>query len=710
NADGSFPGLNQVLADKKQILILTLNDLKTPFDWVFSYWDYGFQLKPSHNVPTLFNDLEKGDYRAHLLMLEVLSTSELYLDLKKKYINSGWSGWQFLLNYLLNTWQQNGKKVTYFITDPSSGIANSQAMLLNSFKTVTGKVVHNLQPLDYVIWEGGKQQYTNGEFSFPIFSNEKITLTPNSPGFEFSPASTKINGANPGDTLYFFASPVNINKQLQLYFPFSKNTDNAVGSPNQGINHGLLFRPDLERGPVAVFGNKRWVSLPSANELGIVQSDFTFAVWLKMDSLDIEQSILGTYTRDVRGSIHLSLRNSVPYFGFFGNDHLGRNQLETGKWYHVVWRYMKFSGEQAIYVNGKLDSRSFNHPAYGGADSLYIGRTTLVGGKYFNGQMSDFGLWNRALSDTEIWLLAREMSPIKPLGSFNYWYLGITLLVILPIAALMYVFRKRKASFNPTQKFEPIPELVLPAETPVAIPYRNASIQLFGKFDITDPAGNSRIDDLSPKIRELMLVLLLYSQKYAEGISTEELTIVLWKGFDSKKATNNRNVSVHKLRMTLKELSGVEINFQNNFWKIELDSTVEFDYRSCFVYMKKLGDPGNHTPEVLSAFYNVVSKGRFLTGDQYSWLDQFKERVDAEIITLLNFIIEKNQQKFSNAELINWIDLLMLFDPINEEMIEMLMKTLTDIKLARQYYTRFSQEYKLYYGEKFAVPFEQLFD
>ena len=745
-ADGSLPSYTKLLGARKQLIIFSLNEQKSIYNWVFPYWEHGFQLKQSINVPTLFNDLENGDYKSNLLLIEVFSSSELFKNFQKKHASSGWSVWQFFLNYLINTWQQNGKKVSFFVTDPASGLTRKSIEGMNNFKAISGKVQHNLLPLDYVIWgEEEKQKFTSGEFNFPVFPNREIELTPRSPGFEFSPASIRIIGTNTQDSIYFYANPVNIKKQLQLYLPFKKNSKN-YNSGEDGINHGVVFRSDIQRGPVATFGPKKWVGLPPANELGIVQSDFTFSVWLKLDSVNSEQSIIGTYTQDLRGSIHLSLRNSIPYFGFFGNDHLGKNHLETGRWYHLVWRYMKFSGEQAIYVNGKPDSRSNNHPAYDGTDSLYIGRTTLVGGRYFNGQMSDFVLWNRALSETEILLLAKDLAPIDSPVPVSYWYWGAAFLIILLVVAAMFLF-KRKTNAYPAMDFPgpiagvekpehlkvpPAPEPektaptvleglvtkteVKPAETIVAeaiviTPPAKVQIQVFGKFRLMDTLGMNRITALSPKIRELLLVLLLYSQKYEEGISTEELTIVLWNGFDSKKATNNRNVSIHKLRMTLKEMTGVELVFENNFWKINLDNDrVHFDYPLCFAYLKKLDNPVNHTPAILAAFYAVISKGKLLPEDQYSWLDTFKERLDTEIIEGINFIVEKNQENFSKEELINWIDLLMLFDPINEDMIEMVMKILTDNKLARHYYNKFSHEYKLYYGEKFSASFSELFD
>ena len=62
--------------------------------------------------------------------------------------------------------------------------------------------------------------------------------------------------------------------------------------------------------------------------------------------------IIGTKTNSYQQGIHLLIRNRKPYFGFYNNDLQGKTVLEAGKWYHLVWRYNKLSGEQAIYLNG----------------------------------------------------------------------------------------------------------------------------------------------------------------------------------------------------------------------------------------------------------------------------------------------------------------------------------------------------------------------
>jgi two-component SAPR family response regulator len=320
--------------------------------------------------------------------------------------------------------------------------------------------------------------------------------------------------------------------------------------------------------------------------------------------------------------------------------------------------------------------------------------------------MSDFGLWNRALSENEIWLLSKDLSQLNSIkrNRLSYWIYGFGGII------LFWFYRRRKALLinEPPKMFDDqnkLPIISKPENSTL-----KSSVQLFGGFRLIDAQGINLISDLSPKIREFLLVLLLYSKKYAEGISNEELTQVLWRGFDTKKATNNRNVSVYKLRTILKDISVIELTFHDNFWRIELSSEIECDYALCLDYLKKLNEANNHNTQSLTEFYSIVSKGRLLPKDQFPWLDSFKEWIETDIIDTLQFIIDQNSATFTKDELIKWIDVLLIFDPINEEMLEKLMKTISDRKLAKHYYNRFANEYKLHFGEDFQTGFSELFD
>ena len=61
---------------------------------------------------------------------------------------------------------------------------------------------------------------------------------------------------------------------------------------------------------------------------------------------------------------------------------------------------MKF---KSIYVNGVLDnSSSFATPFNDGANYHTIGSYSGGGSSFFNGSVDEFAIWNRTLTDAEI--------------------------------------------------------------------------------------------------------------------------------------------------------------------------------------------------------------------------------------------------------------------------------------------------------------------
>ncbi len=77
--------------------------------------------------------------------------------------------------------------------------------------------------------------------------------------------------------------------------------------------------------------------------------------------------------------------------------------METNKWYHIACTYdQSGSGSMRFYINGNLDTirTGSSIGSIAGTDSLFIG-TSVYGS--FKGMIDDIRIWNRALSQTEIY-------------------------------------------------------------------------------------------------------------------------------------------------------------------------------------------------------------------------------------------------------------------------------------------------------------------
>jgi autotransporter-associated beta strand protein len=155
-------------------------------------------------------------------------------------------------------------------------------------------------------------------------------------------------------------------------------------------------------------GGDDHIALTNAGNLGL-NGNFTAMAWVRPDTLGGDKAIFGTEQTGNNVGLHLVIRGSVFYMGFYGNDLPGTQTLTAGQWYHVAFRYN--NGEQAIFVNGAPDASRTGAAAFAGNDIVRIGR--WAGGHYFDGLMDEAAIFNRALSNAEI----QAMYAASPLAS-----------------------------------------------------------------------------------------------------------------------------------------------------------------------------------------------------------------------------------------------------------------------------------------------------
>ena len=149
-----------------------------------------------------------------------------------------------------------------------------------------------------------------------------------------------------------------------------------------------------------------YIALTNANTLGM-NGSFTASAWINADTLTSgDHTIFGTDTNGPNIGLHLTIRNHQPYLGFYANDLAGTTVLQTGTWYHITFRFDATTGQQAIFVNGVLDTATTGHAAFAGTEVVKIGSRT--GGAFFDGKIDDVTIFNRAITNEEIAKLAAD--------------------------------------------------------------------------------------------------------------------------------------------------------------------------------------------------------------------------------------------------------------------------------------------------------------
>lgn len=230
----------------------------------------------------------------------------------------------------------------------------------------------------------------------------------------------------------------------------------------------------------------------------------------------------------------------------------------------------------------------------------------------------------------------------------------------------------------------------------------NYEVTLLGEFDITNKEGNALTTKLSPKLKELFLLITLHSLSDKKGISTHKLTETLWPDATSASGKNNRGVNLQKLRQLLKDIHTLEISFKENRWVISFEST-----QDCDLYHMLNAIEEND----LSAVLALAPKGKLLPATSYEWLDTFKVDVHFKIIQFLMSKCKVAKKQEDWEQLIDISRAMMNIDPVNDEALQFILQALISLKKvgnAKTIYEQFAKRYKNLYGEAYPVEFSDI--
>jgi two-component SAPR family response regulator len=366
------------------------------------------------------------------------------------------------------------------------------------------------------------------------------------------------------------------------------------------------------------------------------------------------------------------------------------------------------SGEQAIFLNGKLDSRSLGHPAYKGRDNLYIGLAGFAWPSFMFGSIDNLSIWSRTLGEEEIWGMSKEVIEIVPIKNIFILYPILSRSLLAVLALLLLVLAYFKIPFRKLKRRATVADKIRGMENAIIHKPKANYIQLFGDFMVLDKEGTDISSQFTPKLKQLFLIILLYSQRNKNGISTKELTHILWLGHSSQSAKNSRGVTIRKLRLIIESLDSVQINFHIDRWSMDFGGNVYCDYVECLKLLKR---EKIHDTDFNLNFYHIIQEGELFKGESYDWLDDFKGFVGNNIVDILLKFINELSVENDNELILKLTDRILVTDPVNDPALAYKLKVLikqNNYNLARFTFDRFCMLYEELYGEKFSVKFEEL--
>ncbi len=293
-----------------------------------------------------------------------------------------------------------------------------------------------------------------------------------------------------------------------------------------------------------------------------------------------------------------------------------------------------------------------------------------------------------------------QVSQSKVNSTVWIWFLVIICVDVIIFFLIHRVRRKRKGRFQHendmvVQQPDALSEVVLPVKS---------AVYLFGRFHVYDARGEDITKSFSPLLKEILCLLIIYSQR--NGISFDKLKEFLWADKGDASVRNNRAVYFGRLKGILEKLGTFDINNDTGYWKLR-SSDIFIDY---FRYKELLAKDSMNKADI-EELLAVVSNGNLLPTTDYEWMDPFKDEASNETIeTLLRVAANLNMQDDTRL-ILKLADIIFKFDYLNEHALYLKCKAygvLGQHAGAKNAYDKFVEEYKRAYGTAFNVPFNDL--
>lgn len=288
----------------------------------------------------------------------------------------------------------------------------------------------------------------------------------------------------------------------------------------------------------------------------------------------------------------------------------------------------------------------------------------------------------------------------------------IPIAVLLFILAIVFIYRRRSAK----SKAENVPVLVdfkAPGmKNPCkAEPAGAGSINLFGGLQVIDFKGQNITYRFSPTVKELFILILLYSSNDSNGISSVELREILWPGKPLDSANNNRGVNIAKLRSILGDLGGAEIIHENSFWRFKPGNTIFCDYT---LVLKLINDNDIQyftSEENIYQLLKYLKRGDFLPDIQTEWIDKFKSETVNQIVALLEMLLPHYESDKHPGVVLEIANSIFTFDQCNETALKFKCRALNHLGkhgIAVKTFDEFAGRYETLYGEGYKENIKNL--
>ncbi|MFM7769024.1 MAG: LamG domain-containing protein, partial [Bacteroidota bacterium] len=218
---------------------------------------------------------------------------------------------------------------------------------------------------------------------------------------------------------------------LKGWWPFNGNANDESGNNNNGTVNGATLTTDRFGNSNSAYGfnGVNCCGTPDpvqeilvSNQILNLGQNFTVSCWMSSSQVSKYQQCLFNSVNHCGFAVELNnehVAGKLTYGVGNGNNwdllyaQGSTTNFQNNTWYHVV--FVKNGTSYYLYLNGSLEGTT-NLSVSANYNQLAAIRFGAIGGGHevFKGSLDDFGVWNRALTSSEIQGLQNAPAPPSP--------------------------------------------------------------------------------------------------------------------------------------------------------------------------------------------------------------------------------------------------------------------------------------------------------
>ncbi|MCK0189882.1 LamG-like jellyroll fold domain-containing protein [Arenibacter sp. F20364] len=608
-------------------------------------------------------------------------------------------------------WRQSGKMPNFIQIDPEFfPVADSIVFGLNKKNKVFGTVRSKEGILFGVSFKNQSNLVVNGHFSLPIYLDESLPVfIPHKAGYYFSPDIIYTTPENRDNLKEFIGFPLDFEYGLTDHFTFGATIKNTIRKNNKElIVNNIKILDDEIHGKVGYFDEGAYVDA-GLDSRSALEGSFTISAWVRPTVLKSNNSILGKGDNFV-----LKLHEGLLTFTMADiKDYISQTSpVPLNEWTHVALVHSKLNNELLFFINGVQTDKIKLIEDYDTSDyNIVIGSNLWQ--EFFMGYLANIKIWKRELNAFEIAKEYHKIDVYNPEGLSFYSKLGIAIAAIFLIFLGLKFWKKREVkskekSVSPDLENELVNTALTGADT------YSEKILCFGPLRIINSEGVDIAKKLSPKLKQLFVIVLLNSLSDKDGISTKKLTEALWPGMSPKNAKNTRGTNIQNLRTILSAAKEMNLAFRDKNWLLEIGKDCFCDYQDVLIYLSDLGRSGvtvAYLEEQLPRLLSILKEDRFFVNMSDSWLDPIVETMSNRIIEFCYDVSKVLDMEKHSSLMYDLASVMYIYDDLNENALQIKLQILIrqgKLSLAHTVYDNFAKLYEKIYGETYAMKFEDM--